>query len=283
MPPGDDATQVISRPQATAVLPPQESTPGSGRNVWLGVLIGIIVVAVLGGAGYLLAQGLLGNNDDTKDPFPVANVIGFTQEHATQVLEDADLEVKPEFKVSDTAKPGRVIDQDPVAGSTVNPGNTVTITIAKAPPDVVVPTFSGLPLGDAQTLATENKLVLVPTEEVSDTVDIGTVISQDPPPGEEVPPGTEIQIVVSAPPATVAVTDVTCLSFGAAKSALQAQGLVAVPGGTAPVLPQCPNPNRVAVQDPAAGTIVEVDSTVTLYTGETTSPTGPTGPSGPSG
>jgi serine/threonine-protein kinase len=149
MPPGEDATQVISRPQATAVLPPQESAPGSGRNVWLGVLIGIIVVAVLGGAGYLLAQGLLDNNDDSKDPFPVANVIGFTQERATDELEGAGLKVDPKFKVSDTAKPGRVIDQDPVPGTIVDPDSTVTITIAKAPPDVVIPTFTGLTLGDA--------------------------------------------------------------------------------------------------------------------------------------
>jgi eukaryotic-like serine/threonine-protein kinase len=132
-------------------------------------------------------------------------------------------------------------------------------------------------------LATENHLVLVVTDGVSDSVPVGSIISQDPGPGQEVPQGTEIQVVVSAPPATVAVTDVTCLSFGSAKSALQAQGLAAVLGGTMPVLPQCPNPNRVAVQDPAAGTVVDVGSTVTLYTGETTSPTGPTGPSGSSG
>jgi hypothetical protein len=184
----------------------------------------------------------------------VANVIGFTQERATQELEDAGLQVDPRFKVIDSVKPGRVIDQDPVPGTIVDPESTVIITIAKAPPPVVVPTFTGLTLGDAQTLATENHLVLVPTEGQSDTVPVGSVISQDPPPGGEVPQGTEIQIVVSAPPATVAVTDVTCLSFGSAKSALQAQGLVAVLGGTMPVLPQCPNPNRVAVQDPAAGT-----------------------------
>ena len=151
MPPGDDATQVISRPQATAVLPPQEPAPGSGRNVWLGVLIGFIVVAVLAGAGYLLAQGLLGDNDDTTTPFPIANVIGFTQERATQELDDAGLEVEPRFRVSE-AKPGRVIEQDPVPGTIVDPGSTVTITIAKAPPPVVVPTFTGLTLGDAQTL-----------------------------------------------------------------------------------------------------------------------------------
>ena len=134
MPPGDDATQVISRPQATAVLPPQESAPGTGRNVWLGVLIGIIVVAVLGGAGYLLAQGLLSNNDDTTAPFPVANVIGFTQEHATQVLEDAGLggQARVQGERHGQARPRhRPI---PVAGTTVDPGSTVIITIAKAPP-----------------------------------------------------------------------------------------------------------------------------------------------------
>ena len=171
MPPGDDATQVISRPQATAVLPPQESAPGTGRNVWLGVLIGVIVVAVLGGAGYLLAQGLLSNNDDTTAPFPVANVIGFTQEHADAGARRRRLggRARVQGERHGQARPRhRPI---PVAGTTVDPGSTVIITIAKAPPPVVVPTFTGLTLGDAQTLATENKLVLVPTEGVSDTVD----------------------------------------------------------------------------------------------------------------
>jgi serine/threonine-protein kinase len=163
------------------------------------VLIGIIVVAILAGAGYLLAQGLLGNNDDSKDPFPVANVVGFTQEHATQELEDAGLEVDPKFKVSE-AKPGRVIEQDPVPGTIVDPGSTVTIFIAKAPPPVVVPTFTGLPLGDAQTLATENHLVLVPTEGQSDTVPVGSVISQDPQPGEEVDQGSECRSSCRRPP-----------------------------------------------------------------------------------
>ena len=61
MPPGADATQVISRPQQTSVLPPQEAPAGSGRKVWLGVLIGILAVAVLAGGGYLLAKTLLSN------------------------------------------------------------------------------------------------------------------------------------------------------------------------------------------------------------------------------
>ena len=281
MPAGGDATQVISRPQATAILPPQESPPGSGRKVWLGVLIGIIAVAVLAGAGYLLAQGLLGNKDDTTTPVPVPTVIGFTQDRAIQELESVNLKAAVKSRVSATVKPGRVVDQDPVAGTTLAPGSTVTIFVAKAPPTVVVPTFTGLTLDAAQTLANANHLVLRPTDGVSDTVPVGSIISQDPPPGGEVQVGSEVAVVVSAPPATVTVDDVTCLSFGAAKAALRDQGLVAVLGGTAPLLPQCPNPNRIAMQDPAAGATVDVGSTVTLFTGEAESPTGPTGTSGP--
>ena len=269
MAPGDDATQVISRPHATAVLPPQESPPGSGRKVWLGVLIGFIVVAVLAGAGYLLAQGLLGNNDDTTKPVPVPSVIGLTQQRAVDAINNANLKPSVKTQVSDTVKPGRVIDQDPVAGTQQAPGSTVTIFVAKAPPTVVVPTFTGLTLDEAQTLAQQNHLVLRPTDGASDTVPVGSIISQDPPPGDEVPDGSEVQVVVSAPPATVVIDDVTCLSFGAAKAALRDQGLLATLGGTAPLLPQCPNPGRVAMQDPAAGTTVDVGSTVTLYTGET--------------
>ena len=209
----------------------------------------------------------------------VPPVVGFTQERATSALEALQLKVLPKTQVSDTVKPGRVIDQDPVAGTTVNPGSTVTIFVAKAPPSSTVPTFTGLTLADAQALALQNHLTLTPTDGVSTTVPIGSIISQDTPPGTQVPAGTVIQVVVSAAPATVVVNDVTCLSFGQAKSVLRAQGLNGVLGGTAPLLPQCPNPSRVAMQDPTAGTTVNVGSNVTLFTGEATSPSPSPSPS----
>lgn len=279
LPPGADATQVINRPQQTSVLPPQEAPAGSGRKVWLGVLIGILAVVVLAGGGYLLAKTLLSNSKDTPGPVSVPPVVGFTQDRATSALSDLGLKVVPKLQVSATVKPGRVIDQDPVAGTTVNPGSTVTIFVAKAPPPSTVPTFTGLSLADAQALALQNHLTLAPTDGVSTTVAIGSVISQDTPPGTQVPAGTVIQVVVSAAPATVVVNDVTCLSFGQAKSVLRAQGLNGVLGGTAPLLPQCPNPSRVAMQDPTAGTTVNVGSTVTLFTGEATSPSPSPSPS----
>jgi eukaryotic-like serine/threonine-protein kinase len=268
MPPGADATQVISRAQQTSVLPPQEAPAGSGRKVWLGVLIGILAVAVLAGGGYLLATTLLSNSKDTPGPVPVPSVFGLTQERATKALEDLGLKVLPKPQVSETAKPGRVIDQSPVAGTTVNPGSTVTIIVAKAPPSSTVPTFTGLTLTDAQALALQNHLTLASTDGVSTTVAVGSIISQDTPPGTQVPAGTVIQVVVSAPPATVAVPDVTCFSFGHAKSVISGAGLNPVEGDPVPVNPLCPNPNRVALEEPVAGTAVNAGSDVVLHVGE---------------
>ena len=55
------ATQVIARQPTQVLLPPEPES--SSRKVWLGVLIGILVVAILGGGGYLLAKSL--NSPDT--------------------------------------------------------------------------------------------------------------------------------------------------------------------------------------------------------------------------
>ena len=272
LPVGAEATQVIHRAQQTAVLPPQESPRGSGKRVWLGVLIGILAVAVLAGGGYVLANSLLGNNEQPPQTVRVPRLIGFNQERATSELDDVGLKVEVKFRVSDTAKVGDVVDQNPAAQTQVDTGSTVTIWVAKEPPLVPVPVFTDLTFAEAQTLALQVGVVLVPTEEVSDTVPVGTIISQDPEPGTEVPKGSDVQVVVSTAPQLVTLPNVTCLSFGAAKAQLQGIGLVVVAGGTAPLLPECPNPSRVAAMSPAAGTQVDVGSTVTLFIGETASP-----------
>ena len=272
LPAGAEATQVINRPQQTSVLPPQDAPPGSGKRVWLGILIGILAVAVLAGGGYVLANSLLGNNDETPQTVSVPRLIGFTQERATSELVAVDLKVELKFRLSDTAKVGDVVDQDPAAQTQVDTGSTVTIWVAKELPLVPVPVFTDLTLADAQSLAIQLGVNLVVSEEVSDTVPVGTIISQDPAPGTEVPKGSDVQVVVSTAPALATLPDVTCLSYGAAKAQLQGLGLVVVQGGTAPALPECPNPNRVAAMSPATGTQVVVGSTVTLFIGETLSP-----------
>ncbi|HEX6845206.1 MAG TPA: PASTA domain-containing protein, partial [Actinomycetota bacterium] len=261
-----DATQVIARPQATQVLPPSEEPPGSGRKVWLGVLIGILVVLLLAGAGYLLAQAFQG--EDTPDAFTLDDYTGMLYPDAKRQLEELELVVIKEAKPSDKPE-DTVLKQSPEPGALVLPGDEITLTVATARTTGVVPDLTGLTTSEASLLLAEESLTLgTQTPVPSDDFDPGQIVSQSIAPETEVPVATVIDVNVASGPSTVTVPDVTCQPYGAAKAELKNIGLVATLGGTAPVLPQCTNKNLVAAQDPTAFTDVAVGSTVTLYTGE---------------
>jgi len=269
-----EATQVISRAQHTQVLPPQTEAPGSGRKVWLGVLIGFLIVAVLAGAGYLIYKAVSGNAP-AQTTVAVRDVFGKTFEEAKKELEAQGLKVvDPVTQVDENAVPGTVIAQQPTANTPVTQGSTVTLTVAKASTKVPVPDLSDMTLAQAQdALAAVGLGLGSKIDQPSDTVAQGHVISQDPLAGAKVKKGSLVDVTVSSGPQEFTLPDVTCQSFGAARSQLRALPLNVVNGGTAPPDPLCPEPNKVSVQDPSAGTKVHANDTVTLYTNGLTSPT----------
>jgi len=281
LPAGGEATQVISR-QQTAVLPPTADPEGGGRKIWLGVLIGVLIVAILAGGGYLLATTLLSDEGGTS-PVAVPNVVGLLLDKATDRIQDAGLEVGTVTRrASDTARVDEVLSQDPTSGETLNEGDAVDLVVAKEVPTVVVPDVTEMTLADAQAALRAVELELGTTAEApSDTVPVGQIISQSPEAQTEVPEGSEINVVVSSGTDKVVLPDVTCLSYGAAKAQLQALNLNVVDGGTTTPNPACPNPNRVATMSPPAGTTVDPGSSVTLTRNE--EPSGPTAPTGPTG
>ena len=280
MPAGAEATQVIARPQATQVLPPPEPE-GSSRKVWLGVLIGVLVVAVLGGAGYLLAQSL--SDGDEGVTFAMPRVIGATFDEAKTQLEAQGLIVvdPPRRRQTDEAEPDTVVAQDPKPDEQVVAGDEVTLTVAVPIRLVRVPDLTGMTLPAAQAALDVEGLVLgTRTEEPSDDFETGEVISQIPPAGEEVDPSTTlVDVVVASGPASFTIGDYTCRTFGSVRAELAQVGITAVAGGTAPVLPQCPNPNFIAAQDPPSGTPVPTGGTVTMFLGEEASPSPTESPS----
>ncbi len=275
LPAGAGATQVISRPPATAMLPPTEPDDG-GRRVWLGVLIGALILLILGGGAYLLAHSLLG--DEPAANVTVPNVVGRLFDEASTILTDKGLVVAEpvERVVNDPqVKPGTVLEQNPLAQAQVKTGATVTLTIAKAPRTFTVPDLTDTTLDEATALLADKGLTIgTTTEQASDSIDVDHIISQDPLPNAEVTKDTPVDVVVSTGPeiTDVTVPDVTCLSFGQAKSQLTAAGLQINNDGTAPVNPLCSNPNKIAAQDPASGATVPSGTVVNVYFGETSSP-----------
>jgi serine/threonine-protein kinase len=268
-----DATQVISRPSTqTAVLPPPEEPEGSGRKVWLGILIGVLVVGLLAAGGYLLVNSLTGD-DQGSVTVVVPNVVGETQTEAEALLEERRLEVEVRRREVDpeVTEPGIVVDQNPEEGQEVASGFVVTIFVAVEPDTVAVPDLQGLTVSQAQSALSDEGLTLgSQLQEPSSEIPSGQIVRSEPAAGEEVEPGTAVDVVVSTGPEMVEVPDVSsaCLSIGAARQALTAAGLVLEVGEPVPSNPeQCPNPSRILAQDPAPGTVVEAGSTVTVFRG----------------
>jgi serine/threonine-protein kinase len=97
-----------------------------------------------------------------------------------------------------------VVGTDPAAGSQVAPGTTVTLIVSSGA--VEVPAVEGQQVNDAiaaiQDAGLRVEQIGQPSNEPA-----GTVIDQNPPPGDLVPAGSTVQIIVAQPqPTTVTPT-----------------------------------------------------------------------------
>ena len=269
---GPQTTQVIdrTRPQPTSVLPPTAAASRPTREPdrtpgWLIALIVFLVLAVLGVLLWLFARNLLSSNETAQVRVP--DVTGFTQDAAVNQLEERGLTAVPETKVSDRPA-GTVIDQDPAPGELVDRGSDVTITIAKPPRQFAVPNVVGMTVDEAKAALEDANLALGNQQEQESSEPEGTVLAQDPAAGEKVERGTPVNVAVAAPPSTpsptnVPVTNYTCESLGKAQSGLEGDGFDVVISDTPQFNAECPEPNKVASQDPSSGSFPP-GTTVTL-------------------
>ncbi len=295
------STQVISREAAgrTAVLPPTQQPEPPRSRWWIPVLVTLLILGILALVLFLLAKNLLNNNNDDGQQTQtviVPNVVGERLNAAKSDLEAEGL-VVPDEKVirvpapvdQPDAEPGTVIEQDPVADTEVDEGTEVALTVVEEPGTVTLPTgLTGQTPEEVQAALLAVSLDFVITTQPEPSAEVGQdlVTRIDPPEGTaDVAPDATITIFVSSGPENVTVPDVRCQPFGAASAQLRSAGLNPVISDST-VAPNtlCPNPNRVAQQDPTPGTPVPAGTTVTLFGGaEAPPPTGPTGPTGISG
>src|SRR5512132_2399223 len=167
-----DATQVIARPAPTQVMPPPDED-GSSRKVWLGVLIGLLIFALLAAGGYLIGQAI--SNKNAPQTFALPNVKGKTYDEAKTQLEGLGLVVVKDTKES-ASPPDTVLSQDPVNGTVVKAGDTVTLKVAIPIPKVAVPDVSStcMTQAAAQAAIESRNLQLATTlQEPSDACDAG--------------------------------------------------------------------------------------------------------------
>ena len=128
---------------------------------------------------------------------PVPNVTGQAADAAERALEDLGLRATVTEQETADEDPGTVLAQDPAAGTDVDPGTTVTLTVAKEPSEAPVPDLMGDAVNDALDALsqagfrprTEEVPVETPDED-------GLVVDQRPPAGTQREKGSRVTIVV---------------------------------------------------------------------------------------
>lgn len=134
---------------------------------------------------------------------PDDSFIGSSKDDTVKALESLGLVVKIEEQHSNEIAAGYVCGQQYEAGTKLKEGDTVTITVSVGPEateavSTVVPNVVGLPQQQAVAKIVGAKLLMaVRSEEYSDSVPKGNVISQTPAAGQQSTSGATVAVVIS--------------------------------------------------------------------------------------
>ena len=132
----------------------------------------------------------------------VPNVVGKSEAEAEKLIQEANLIVHHDSDYSSDVEEGNVISSDPKAGTEVEEGTEVTIVISLGAEQATVPDLRNKTASAAESALADAGLSGSPSEEYSDSVPEGQVISQSIDPGQKVDKGTTVSYVVSRGPET---------------------------------------------------------------------------------
>ncbi len=128
----------------------------------------------------------------------VPDVVGYTSDSAVATLEDLGFKVVREFQYDSTVSTGQVISQTPESGTVAQAGDTITLYVSQGTETTKVPDLSGMTESAANTALGDAGLNIgTVTEQYSDSVAEGNVISQSVTAGQYVDMGTSVSYVVS--------------------------------------------------------------------------------------
>jgi len=150
-----------------------------------------------------------------------------TVDQGRLTLQNRSLSLLVESEIEDPVIPGgAIISQNPLPGSLVKRGTPVSVVVSKGKMGVTVPNLSSVPLEEAQRRLAEMGLKVGSiTEQSSDSIAKGSVISTFPSPDTIAREGTIIDLVISTGKGAVTVPNVLGRRLGEAKDILERAGL----------------------------------------------------------
>ena len=213
---------VTVRPVSASDAAPAPAPRRRRGRGWLVALI-LLLLAIGGAAfaGWYLAAG-------PGKQVNVPGILNMDQAEATASLTAVGLrlEVGGE-EYSETVAAGLIISADPAPGASAAVDSAVTVVLSRGPERYAVPDVRGQPLEAAKSAITgANLAVGIITEDWDAEVPVGSVVSADPPIGDELRPGSLVDIIVSKGPKPVRLADYAGSPADDVRAELEAAGLV---------------------------------------------------------
>ena len=265
----------------TSQMARTSSRGGAGRVGWVVALLGLFALVVVGVLLLLSLMSGSGQATQTASPHvpgvtsvPAPRFVGMRVEDARVLADRASLSLDEHQRTSDQAEPGTIIEQDPVEGEPVTPGDTVKVIVAQQVDTVRVPDLRGDTESRAKTRLVEAGLTPTGRFQTYDAeVRKGRVVRTEPAAGTEVAEGTTIAYYVSRGPrptvlpspesASVMVGNYQCLPLDDARRQVDEAGLMV--GTVLPPEPESDGAWLVREQEPAAGAEVQPGTVVALW------------------
>ncbi len=189
------------------------------RAIIIGVIVGIIVII----AAVLAVNALVGGKSVI-----VPDVSNMTEDQARQAAEAVGLEVQIEKQVNDNkVEAGRVVSQDPAAGTESRSGRVLRITLSKGTNMVNVPSVIGLSENEAiQTVEQAKLSVSEIRREYNDSYETGVVFNVSPAQQSQVNEGSTVVLYVSKGRNTAGVPSIVGLTDDVAQKQIVSAGFV---------------------------------------------------------
>ncbi|WP_405134100.1 Stk1 family PASTA domain-containing Ser/Thr kinase [Nocardia sp. NBC_01388] len=231
---------------------------GGGRR---NGLIAAVVVAVLA-VGGVLFWAFVGPGSHA-DQVAVPELSNQNYQLAQRDLEKLGFSVAIQNKPDPKVAQDNVIATQPLGGSRIDKGSTITLQVSSGPSQVAVPRLAGLTQQQAEQQLNSVGLRLNPDvrREASSVDDKDKVTSQNPVEAQKIDTGGQVTISLGSGPDKVRVPDVVGQSIDVAQPNLTDSSGFKV---TIQEVPSNQAKGTVISTDPAAGTQADKGSTVTV-------------------
>ncbi len=203
------------------------------------------------------------------EQFGVPFLIGLPVADAQTLIEAQGFVIGPiTSQENSTEPPGKVVGQNPPAGSQAAAGSAISLTVSAGPNQVTLESLDGLTEREAVSKLAQLGLKWDIRADFDALVERGRVIRTEPVAGQSLTPGDTVRVFVSDGPKPVDVPSLLGLTEDAARTRAESLGLVLRVSAAKIQVNDPALVGRVVDQFPPAGETLLPGETVTVTLGE---------------